>query len=190
MSRRIHVTDDNSVKMNGMISSVLGQLSDGMWENSTRMTGYWAWAEYDHETNDIVIDSRDNYYTADYKNPYSRMSDEGVKKFFANKIKQLVRENLKNDYEYKIKTDIYAKYGLKYGSMIIVPLYDENYYERVDAAHKESREYLKANPFNLKGKFNGDNDTELSYLHGYDERYNRIPVTVKEAYRAYRVLCA
>ena len=71
MSRRIHITDDNSVKMNGMISSVLGQLSDGMWENSTRMTGYWAWAEYDHETNDIVIDSHNNYYTADYKNPYS-----------------------------------------------------------------------------------------------------------------------
>ena len=102
----------------------------------------------------------------------------------------MVRENLKNDYEYKIKTDIYAKYGLEYRPMMLVPRHDEDFNRRLNAADEEVREYLKANPFNLKGKFDGDNDTELSYLHDYDEKYNWIPITVKEAYKAYRVLCA
>ena len=66
-----------------ILESVMGQLSDGIWENSNSNQRYWREQdiELDKETEEITI-----------KSSYRLFNDiEGVKKFFANKVKQIVK---------------------------------------------------------------------------------------------------
>lgn len=83
-----------------IINSVFGQMSDGIWENSSRMEGYWRYADVMCQdgkiflvVNDTSSDNRkyngSKYFTY-YNNPYINMSQDQILNFFANKIKQIV----------------------------------------------------------------------------------------------------
>lgn len=74
---------------NEILRSVIGQMSDGMWENSPGMEKYWHPVDID-ENNNIVISKNNRYYY----DAYVRMSDSEIKKFFANKIKAIARQYL------------------------------------------------------------------------------------------------
>jgi len=70
-----------------VILSVLGQLSDGIWENSNGMEKYWWFA--DVEGTDLVID--DNPYDGSRRNGFYGKSEKEIRDWFANKAKQAVK---------------------------------------------------------------------------------------------------
>lgn len=77
-----------------VISSVLGQLSDGIWENSGRMDKYWKFADVDGTNLDISDEMYDNsysYYRNPVRNGFYGKSEKEIKDWFANKAKQVVK---------------------------------------------------------------------------------------------------
>lgn len=83
-------------KFKDMIDSVFGQLSDGYWENSPRMRGYWKFATPILKDNKIYLEIDNAHWTGDGSstvyNLWDGMSDARVKQFLADKIKFLVKE--------------------------------------------------------------------------------------------------
>ena len=89
----------NDEKTRDIINAVVGQLSDGIWENSPGMERYWRFMDgLDNNGNIIVYDGYERapgsygsrspwYYSA-----FTNKSDEEVKRYFAHKIKQIVKE--------------------------------------------------------------------------------------------------
>lgn len=83
-----------------ILESVEGQLSDGMWENSPRMEGYWLFFCVGMEDNKVVLHISKQY--AEYRwnrnkyNAFSDMSDYQIKEWFANKIKQIIKQEQKD----------------------------------------------------------------------------------------------
>lgn len=85
-----------------ILDSVIGQLSDGMWENSPRMEKYWKFVECVRKNDNTVvlkIDSRATiYYFHDFlANGFYQMTDVEILNWFANKIKQIVKEECKDN---------------------------------------------------------------------------------------------
>lgn len=94
--KRIIETGLTGVKNKEILDSIMGQLSDGMWENSPAMQKYWKFADI-NGTNIEVSNRRyiyDNYTKKTSENPYYDMSDTDIKKFFANKLKAIAQQYL------------------------------------------------------------------------------------------------
>lgn len=66
-------------KFMNILSSVIGQMSDGIWENSRSMEKYWKSLDYRTDSAGYIIIEDHNYVCAD---PVD---------FFANKIKKIVQ---------------------------------------------------------------------------------------------------
>lgn len=80
-----------------ILSSVLGQLSDGIWENSPSMNKYWLNIHVNqNENNEICIEVNTDYFTkycnTSVVNPFINMSENEIKFWFAQKIKQIVKK--------------------------------------------------------------------------------------------------
>lgn len=75
-------------KAEDVLKGVIGQISDGIWENSRGMERYWAYADIERQGSEIVIKvDRDSW-----KSGYVGKTDDEVKRYFAIKIKQIVKE--------------------------------------------------------------------------------------------------
>lgn len=72
-----------------ILEAVMGQLSDGKWENSPGMEKYWEYASINTCGNDAVILIDDGYGSG-----YRGKNDAWVKNYFANKIKQVAYDEL------------------------------------------------------------------------------------------------
>lgn len=103
-TRKIH-TKLYSDKAVEMLDSVIGQLSDGIWENSPAMEKYWRFAFIRRADNkQIIIEiSTDHHATDNYdgrikyiENKFYDMTDDDVIKWFAAKLKQIVKIYLKD----------------------------------------------------------------------------------------------
>ena len=98
------LTDDKS---KDVINAVVGQLSDGMWENSPGMERYWKFTSGADDNGNIIV--YDGYVSVDeyagmnryggkkyntkwIYSAFSKMDDDAVKRYFAAKIKQIVKE--------------------------------------------------------------------------------------------------
>ena len=77
-----------------MIAAVIGQMSDGYWENTPRMKGYWVFADADTQGDECVLEisprTWDSVHNAN--NLWAAMDDAHVKRFLADKIKFLIKE--------------------------------------------------------------------------------------------------
>lgn len=75
-----------------ILDSVMGQLSDGMWENTPSMRKYWEHASIItfHGEVAIVIDR-------DWNSGFYGKDDVWVKSFFANKLKAVVKCDLEDN---------------------------------------------------------------------------------------------
>lgn len=95
MSDRI-IKTGLSKKYKDMLDSVLGQMSDGYWENTPRMEGYWKFCDIGTAGGEITIEvdttSGEREGVRFIENRFYRMSDDAIKKFFADKIKFLIKE--------------------------------------------------------------------------------------------------
>ena len=69
-----------------ILDSILGQLSDGYWENSSRMEKYWKNLDVELE-NDKVMIVAPNYY----RMLFGWNDENDIKKFFARCLKTFVK---------------------------------------------------------------------------------------------------
>lgn len=78
----VKVTPINSEIMH----AVIGQMSDGIWENSRKMENVWKGLStgIDEDTDTITI-------KVDYPSSLTYYDDEYVRNYFANKIKQIIQ---------------------------------------------------------------------------------------------------
>ena len=82
---RTGLTDKNAYDV---LSSVEGQLADGIWENSPGMNRFWAHMAIDREGNEVVA----RFDTKDYSSGFRGKDEVQIKKWLANKVKQIVKE--------------------------------------------------------------------------------------------------
>ena len=82
-----------------ILSNVIGQLSDGIWENSRAMCHYWPYANIsmnEDDSVDIVIDERWANARSGYCNKFKGMSPADIKDWFAKKAKAVVNNEAKD----------------------------------------------------------------------------------------------
>lgn len=84
-----------------ILYGVMGQLSDGLWENSRRMETYWKNMDIVEDGGEWCIQVPDHFYV------YWNMSndEQEVKNWFANKIKQVVKEYIRYNGDAEWKRD-------------------------------------------------------------------------------------
>ena len=67
-------------------------MSDGKWENYKPFEKYWLFADIIFENGQVCIKIKPNRFMNVNSNPYLDMSDEKIKIWFANRIKDLIKE--------------------------------------------------------------------------------------------------
>ena len=81
---------DNKAKE--ILSSVIGQLSDGIWENSPGMRKYWENLDIDEYEGNLVILAHSGYDSPFYDwRKGTMVDDDKIRKYMATKIKQIVK---------------------------------------------------------------------------------------------------
>lgn len=99
-----------------VLESVIGQLSDGIWENSRVMEKYWKNAKIEESFNgEIYIVTK----------PYSVFETQNqTKEFFANKLKQIVKieKNWSNS-QIQWKRDCNIKLDYFHGDTTVADVY-------------------------------------------------------------------
>ena len=101
-------TNTFSKKANEMLRSVIGQMSDGIWENSKSMDKYWMFAYIDRATDgeniiEIGTETGKMYCGRYVYNGFADMSDDQIREFFAKKIKQIAKIELNDNAKIKLK---------------------------------------------------------------------------------------
>lgn len=122
-----------------VLKSTLGQLSDGMWENSRKAERYWPFAEAEMINDSVcIVISKESYKgrgSWGYTNGFLydlRMDVSRIKDYFAKKIQAVVRQEAKDYPDAGIKCTAKCDVELDYMSD-----YD-NYNNKIRAcdAHK------------------------------------------------------
>ena len=75
-----------------ILESVIGQLSDGIWEDSLRMSKYWKNFNIDTRDGNIIINET-------YNSPFRWDDQKKVLDFFANKIKQIIKTEIEDGHD-------------------------------------------------------------------------------------------
>ena len=78
-------------KAEEILKSVIGQMSDGIWENSRGMERYWTNCDIGTEGTELTINIKQGYGSGFYGK-----SEEQIKNFFANKIKQIAETEIED----------------------------------------------------------------------------------------------
>lgn len=95
MSKRV-IKTGLSKKYKDMLDAVIGQMSDGYWENTPMMRGYWKFVTTGTSGDEVTLEVDEMSGARDgdrrVENRFYGMSDDAVKKFFADKIKFLIKE--------------------------------------------------------------------------------------------------
>lgn len=81
-------------------NAIIGQMSDGYWENSPRMVKYWLFVKTDVASDGEVVFKIDSRYAMDWcrkhvHNAFLNMRNSQVLEFFQKKIKFIVGKELK-----------------------------------------------------------------------------------------------
>jgi hypothetical protein len=129
----------DSVSLNVLLST-LGQLSDGIWENSNVANHYWEFAEAEMINDKVCLMIKKDTYdyhgghwrlTENYFRTRLHMDPVAIKKYFANKVKAVVRENSKD----------YPDAGIKCNAKCDVELDYMGCYDNSDTLIKASDAY-------------------------------------------------
>lgn len=83
-----------------MLAAVIGQMSDGYWENTPMMRGYWPFVDAAVQGDEAVLEVSNDLYNREFvHNRFRDMTDDAIRKFFAEKIKFLVKEEGLGDWK-------------------------------------------------------------------------------------------
>ena len=116
------LTDSASLNV---LKSTLGQLSDGIWENSRKAERYWPFAEAEMINGSVCLMISKEYskhygygrnawgYTNGFRADFA-MDTTAIKKYFANKVRAVVRENAKDYPSHHIRCDAKCDVELDY----------------------------------------------------------------------------
>lgn len=116
------LTDSASLNV---LMSTLGQLSDGIWENSNVARHYWEFADIDMIDGEVCLLIKKNAYesysynsrpTENYFRTRMHLDPTAIKKYFANKVRAVVRENAKDYPNAGIKCSAKCEVALDYMS--------------------------------------------------------------------------
>lgn len=98
-------------KANDILNSVLGQLSDGIWEEANNLRRFWHYAHVGKDNSILVSES--------YGSAYRGKTDDYVRGYFAKKIVQIVKIWKEDNPELAGDEDADVSY-LSYGEHITV----------------------------------------------------------------------
>jgi hypothetical protein len=89
-------------KAKDILDSVIGQMSDGMWENSPKMEHYWPFISVEMQGTKVYLSvcntvwkrsfSKDNWFKL-----MMNMNESAIKNFMADKLKAVAKEELKDN---------------------------------------------------------------------------------------------
>lgn len=123
-TRIINTGLTDSASLNVLLST-LGQLSDGIWENSNVARHYWEFAEVEMIDDEVcLVIKKDSYDfhsgncrpTENYFRTRMHLDPTSIKKYFANKVRAVVRENAKDYPSRGIKCTAKCEVALDYMS--------------------------------------------------------------------------
>lgn len=123
-TRIINTGLTDSASLNVLLST-LGQLSDGIWENSNIARHYWEFAEADMIDGEVCLVIKKNAYESygrnsrpveNYFRTRMHLDPTAIKKYFANKVRAVVRENAKDYPDAGIKCSAKCDVELDYMS--------------------------------------------------------------------------
>lgn len=138
-TRIINTGLTDSASLNVLLST-LGQLSDGIWENSNVARHYWEFAEVEMIDGKVcLLIKKDSYDfhsgnrrpTENYFRTRLNLDPIAIKKYFANKVRAVVRENAKD----------YPNAGIKCSAKCDVELDYMSSYDNRDIPIKASDAY-------------------------------------------------
>lgn len=84
-----------------ILNAVIGQMSDGLWENSPVMEHYWRYINVVKTAGNqvfLVVDgiTADSSHVVNYFNYKMGMDERKIKEFIGKKVKEVVKEELKD----------------------------------------------------------------------------------------------
>ena len=77
----------NDSKAEDVLNSVIGQMSDGIWENTSQMDRYWKNLEIVKKDGELYIQANTDSYSSGFKG----YTEDEIRKFVANKVKQIAK---------------------------------------------------------------------------------------------------
>lgn len=86
-------------KAEDILNSVIGQMSDGIWENTSQMNRFWQYMDIVKQDGELFI----RVDTDNYSSGFRGYSADEVRKFVANKVKQIAKIYIE-DYGHYVKT--------------------------------------------------------------------------------------
>lgn len=119
-NRKIKTNLEATNKNYEILRNVIGQMSDGIWENSPRAEGYWRFVTIEKSDDNKIVIAVSTIYIISYSDIYGKnyhgnrcvinrfadMTDDKIKAYFANKIRQIVKKEefyLKELYDETLK---------------------------------------------------------------------------------------
>lgn len=112
VSLGISTKDASAIKDQEILDSVVGQLSDGIWENSPSMEKFWRTMRFSQDANgNVELRTLNSYKDVKYKydkylkkmvsvpnykwGGFNGLTDKGAKEWIANKIKSIFSNEVK-----------------------------------------------------------------------------------------------
>lgn len=99
-------------KAREILDSIIGQMSDGMWENSPQMEHYWRFINVEKTGKELafVVDGTDgeweagsrpgnNHFTENYFVTKLGGKEDAIKQFMAKKLKAVAKEEIKDEHD-------------------------------------------------------------------------------------------
>lgn len=95
-----------------IMQAVIGQMSDGLWENSSTYEHYWRFVDVDERGGQIFLkvstkkyddNAIANTYYENYFYQKMNMDETKIKTFFAARIKDIIKSELKDELEDPVK---------------------------------------------------------------------------------------
>lgn len=77
----------SDAKAEDVLNSVIGQMSDGIWENTSQMDRYWKNLEIVKKDGELYIQANTDSYSSGFKG----YTEDEIRKFVANKVKQIAK---------------------------------------------------------------------------------------------------
>lgn len=77
----------SDAKAEDVLNSVIGQMSDGIWENTSQMDRYWKNLEIIKKDGELYIQANTDSYSSGFKG----YTEDEIRKFVANKVKQIAK---------------------------------------------------------------------------------------------------
>lgn len=81
-------------KNRDILDSVIGQWSDGIWENTPQMAKYWEFANVDMPNGEVVLKIDTRNHNGHYYNGFAGLDDAKVKEIFGRYVKAIVKTEL------------------------------------------------------------------------------------------------